>query len=227
MISPDAMWQEVQTRGGGPQSYYQVVKGLTSGTTHTLQVRAVNAQGGGAPATVTVTPVSQPSCTIDELGDRRLLWQGQLTAGVRQIFTDGNIETGYGEGGVETGTLTPAAVTFRSTNYSVITWTSDDLLTFVLRDQDVNNWRPGEEVIDALRVHVCNAPYDFSSAIVPGEFDDFGGYRWNVGFNWPAGIERTLRLSLPPNHAATGDPVISGTVQVGEELTAVTDRHHG
>ena len=172
---------------------------------------------------MTVTPVSQPSCTIDELGDRRLLWQGQLTAGVRQIFTDGNIETGYGEGGVETGTLTPAAVTFRSTNYSVITWTSDDLLTFVLRDQDVNNWRPGEEVIDALRLHVCNAPYDFSSAIVPGEFDDFGGYRWNVGSIWPPGIERTLRLSLPPNHAATGDPVISGTVQVGEELTALTD----
>ena len=28
---------------------------------------------------------------------------------------------------------------------------------------------------------------------------------------------------MPPNHAATGDPVISGTVQVGEELTAVTD----
>ena len=40
---------------------------------------------------------------------------------------------------------------------------------------------------------------------------------------WPPGIERTLRLSLPPNHAATGDPVISGTVQVGAELTALTD----
>ena len=33
----------------------------------------------------------------------------------------------------------------------------------------------------------------------------------------------TLRLSLPPNHPATGDPVISGTVQVGAELTALTD----
>ena len=51
----------------------------------------------------------------------------------------------------------------------------------------------------------------------------FRGYRWNVGSNWPPGIERTLRLSLPPNHPATGDPVISGTVQVGEELTALTD----
>ena len=104
MISPDAMWQQVQSEGGGPQEYYQVVKGLTNDTTHTFQVRAVNPQGGSAPATVTVTPISQPSCTIDELGDRRLLWQGQLTAGVRQIFTNGNIETGYGTGGPETGT---------------------------------------------------------------------------------------------------------------------------
>ena len=130
MISPDAMWQEVQTGGGGRLSRItRWCKGLTSGTTHTLQVRAVNPQGGSAPATVTATPLSQPSCTIDELGDRRLLWQGQLTAGTLEISTDGSIATGYGTGGVETGTLTPAAVTFRSTTYSVITWTSDDLLT--------------------------------------------------------------------------------------------------
>ena len=45
----------------------------------------------------------------------------------------------------------------------------------------------------------------------------------NVDFIWPPGIERTLRLSLPPNHPATGDPVISGTVQVDAELTALTD----
>ena len=121
MISPDAMWQQVLTSPGTlEQAYYQVVKGLTNGTTHTFQVRAENAQGGSAPATVTATPLSQPSCTIDELGDRRLLWQGQLTAGIREIPTDGNLVTGYGEGGEETGTLTPAAFTFRSTSYSIV-----------------------------------------------------------------------------------------------------------
>ena len=72
-------------------------------------------------------------------------------------------------------------------------------------------------------MHVCNTPYDFSSAIVPAPFTDGTGYKWSVGSDWPPGIERTLRLSLPPNHPATGDPVISGTVQVGEELTALTD----
>ena len=136
MISPDAMWQQVLSSPGTlNRAYYQVVKGLTSGTIHTLQVRAANAQGGSAPATVTATPLSQPSCTIDALGDRRVLWQGQLTAGIREIAADGKVQTGYGqeEGTIETGTLTPDAFTFRSTTYSVITWTSDDLLTVVLR----------------------------------------------------------------------------------------------
>ena len=79
MLSPDAMWQQVQFSSSTlNQAYYQVVRGLTNDTTRTFQVRAVNAQGGSAPATVTATPLSQPSCTIDALGDRRRLWQGQL-----------------------------------------------------------------------------------------------------------------------------------------------------
>ena len=228
MIAPAAMWQQVLSSPGTlNQAYFQVVKGLTSGTTHTFQVRAVNAQGGSAPATVTATPISQPSCTIDELGDRRRLWQGQLVAGIHEIATDGKIKTGYGEEGtIEPGTLTPAAVTFRSTSYSVYPRTSGDLLTVVLVDPNSNSWYPRDEVVDALRWHVCNTPYDFSNAqtTTPEDlFTSFEGYRWNVGSIWPPGIERTLRLSLPPNHAATGDPVISGTVQVGEELTALTD----
>ena len=224
MIAPDAMWQQVQNTDTRPnQAYYQVVKGLTNGTTHTLQVRAENTQGGSAPVTVTATPISQPSCTIDELGDRRRLWQGQLTAGIREIPTDGNLVTGYGEGGEETGTLTPAAFTFRSTSYSIVPRTYDDFLNIFLRVENINFWYPREEVVDALRLHVCNTPYDFSSATVPDVLSGFAGYRWNVGFIWPPGIERTLRLSLPPNHPATGDPVISGTVQEDEELTALTD----
>ena len=93
MISPTAMWQQVSSSPGRPnQAYFQVVTGLTSGTTHTFQVRAATAGVKGAPATVTATPVSQPSCTIDALGDRRLLWQGQLTAGItRHSYTGGGI----------------------------------------------------------------------------------------------------------------------------------------
>ena len=220
VIAPNAMWQRVQTRSGGPSSYYQVVKGLTSGTTHTFQVRAAADDTKGASATVTATPLSQPSCTIDELGDRRLLWQGQLTAGVRTISADGNIETGFGDGGIETGTLTPDAVTFRSTSYSVYPRTHEDFLNIVLREEDINTWYPRDEVVDALRLHVCNTPYDFSSAATPGVLDEFSGYQWNVGSIWPPGIERTLRLSLPANNVATGEPAITGTAQAGQDLTA-------
>ena len=220
VIAPDAMWQQVQTGGGGPSSYYQVVKGLTSGTTHTFQVRAAAADAKGAAATVTAAPLSQPSCTIDGLGDRRLLWQGQLTAGVRTISADGNIETGFGDGGIETGTLTPDAFAFRSTSYSVYPRTYEDLLNIVLLEEDMNFWYPQEEVVDALRLHVCNTPYDFSSAATPGVFDEFSGYQWSVGSDWPPGIERTLRLSLPANNVATGEPAITGTAQAGQDLTA-------
>ena len=69
-------------------------------------------------------------------------------------------------------------------------------------------------------MHVCNTPYDFSSAATPGVLDEFSGYQWNVGSIWPPGIERTLRLSLPANNAATGEPAITGTAQAGQELTA-------
>ena len=134
-----------------------------------------------------------------------------------------NMDAGYGEGGVETGTLTPAAFTFRSTSYSVYPRTDEDYLYGLVREQDMDAWYPREEVVDVLRFHVCNTPYDFSNAMEPELFSEFSGYRWDIGSPWPPGIERTLRLSLPPNHPATGDPVISGTVQVGEELTALTD----
>ncbi len=178
MIAPDAMWQQVLSSPGELNTaYYQVVKGLTSGTTHTLQVRAVNAQGGSAPATVTATPISQPSCTIDELGDRRLLWQGQLTAGILNLSTDGNMNVGNG-GGVDPGTLTPDAVTFRSTTYFIVTQTYEDFLNVILRDQDLTNWYPRDEVVDALRWHVCNTPYDFSSAAAP--LDAFASFRGAV-----------------------------------------------
>ena len=75
-------------------------------------------------------------------------------------------ETGYGGGGVEPGTLTPDAFTFRSTSYSVYPRTYDDFLTLSYATQ-TTVWYPREEVVDALRWHVCNTPYDFSSAAVP------------------------------------------------------------
>ena len=74
--------------------------------------------------------------------------------------------------------------------YSVTPQTVDDFLNVILRDPDLTNWYPRDEVVDALRLHVCNTPYDFSDAAAPLDvFASFRGYKWNVGSPWPPGIE--------------------------------------
>ena len=40
--------------------------------------------------------------------------------------------------------------------------------------------------------------------------------------DWGLLVDRTVSLSLPPNNAATGNPTVTGTVQVGQVLTAAT-----
>ena len=214
-IAQDAAWKTLDSLG----TFYKVVKGLTNGTAYTFQVREAADRVDGNAATVTATPVSQPSCSVDDLGERRTLWQGQLTSEAYGIYGNGRIFVGYNSGSSESATLTPDTFRFRSTDHSVyLVSTFRHQLQIVLARGDYN-WNLPQEVVGALRLHVCNTPYDFSGRTASA----FGDYYWNVGFNWPPGITRTLRLSLPPNRAATGAPVISGTARVGEELTALTD----
>ena len=71
----------------------------------------------------------------------------------------------------------------------------------------------------ALRLHVCNAAYDFSAADGPTRRGHT--YIWSApGLDWSLLSTRTLHLSLPANTAATGVPAISGTTTVGSMLTA-------
>ena len=208
------------TGQGGGYTDYKAVKGLTNGTAYTFQVRTVAQRAISETMTVTATPVSQPSCNIDDLGERRTLWQGRLTAQVDHIHDDfdrslyrlaeRHILWVGGPGNIH-GTLTPDEVTFRSINYSLTVYTRGRTLQL---DGLYSGISP--EAVAAMRLHVCDTAYNFSDHLA---YD----LRWNAGFNWPPGITRTLRLSLPPNRAATGAPVISGTARVGEELTALTD----
>ena len=79
-----------------------------------------------------------------------------------------------------------------------------------------------------LRLHVCNANYDFSDstyATDSGRIVDLGqiaaSHSWLGSLDWsPPVVTRTLYLSLPANNAATGEPAITGTAQAGQELTA-------
>ena len=67
-------------------------------------------------------------------------------------------------------------------------------------------------------LHVCNTACAFSSA----ETFSTPVYSWDAGLDWSPVNTRTVHLSLPPNHAATGKPTVSGPTMVGGTLTAVT-----
>ena len=81
---------------------------------------------------------------------------------------------------------------------------------------------PTTEEAEALELHVCDsAGFGFAGADV--EHDAvLHAYTWAAAaLDWsPPVATRTLYLSLPANHDATGAPAITGTAQVGQDLTA-------
>ena len=58
----------------------RLIDGLTNGTAHAFEVRAVNVVGPGPPATATATPMTV-ACPAPSLGNRRQHWRGDVTIG--------------------------------------------------------------------------------------------------------------------------------------------------
>ena len=88
-------------------------------------------------------------------------------------------------------------------------------INFSLKDSDLTSAETA-----ALRLHVCNADYNFSASALNQQLSHL-----HVVSPTSTGLRissRTLYLSLPPNNAATGAPTISGTAAVGQTLTALT-----
>ena len=78
----------------------------------------------------------------------------------------------------------------------------------------------------ALRLHVCNAPYDFSDSHYAwdGRSNVIPEHAWDTALDWSSVSTRTVHLSLPDNRSATGAPVITGTAEIGQVLGVdVTD----
>ena len=165
--------------------------------------------------TIDVTDAPAPVCTAPSYGDRREIWTGTVTA---EEFSFLGSVTGYGFDEVlPAGTLLPSQSFFIGSNNYVIDAITVSLSGSLHFSLDGFSFLTATETA-ALRLHVCDGDYDFSTA------DDRHQNTtvWlatSLDWSHPV-VTRTVYLSLPANNAATGEPAITGTAQVGQELTA-------
>ena len=191
--------------------------GLTNGTPHAFEVRAVRSEKVGATATASATPRAD-ACSAPDLGNRREVWSATLTVG--RVTGDGQADAGYRRG--EFGSLGQDSDSFMigGTSYTI-----RDLHSVVRADGDrrrlslelVASRRFTPAVKEALRFHWCS---DSSGLADPSS----SGYKAsnNHQADWSLYNTRELALSLPANNDATGTPDITGRALPGQTLTAGT-----
>ena len=191
--------------------------GLTNGTPHAFEVRAVRSEKVGATATASATPRAD-ACSEPDLGNRREVWSATLTVG--RVTSDGQADAGYRRG--EFGSLGQDSDSFMigGTSYTI-----RDLHSVVRADGDrrrlslelVASRRFTPAVKEALRFHWCS---DSSGLADPSS----SGYKAsnNHQADWSLYNTRELALSLPANNDATGTPDITGRALPGQTLTAGT-----
>ena len=166
--------------------------------------------------TIDVTDAPAPVCTAPSYGDRREIWTGTVTVGVFDAL--GSV-TAYGlDNTSSVGSLSPAGTfSIGSDNFTMtgIAVRTSGLTVFTFEDKTlITILNPTQRA--ALRLHVCDEDYDFSAAGRTGS-----SFYWDTSLDWsPPVVTRTVYLSLPENNDATGEPAITGTAQVGQELTA-------
>ena len=208
------------------------VTGLGNGTGYAFEVRAVNGAGFGAWAgPVTATPAAT-ACAAPSFGNRRKIWTGTVTVAPSTPLPDHTL-LGYAFA-FGFGSLDDTSFSIGSTRFEV-----EDVLVYTaaasaeragdlqLRLNELPHPKGTGEPLTArgagqaaaLTVHVCGTAYALSSADTPTEAPYF---LWDAGLDWTSVDTRTLHLSLPPNHAATGRPTVSGPTMVGGTLMATT-----
>ena len=166
---------------------------------------------------IVVSGTVMTTCTaMPDLSLRRQIWTGELTVAAN---TFGGVITYYGFVADESppvGALDPVTFGTGLNDYTVnavlvgVTTITGDL-EFSLTSSDLT-----AAEVDALLLHVCDTPYEFSAATAIGV--PAYSYTWTDDLDWSMVTTLTLYLSLPANNAATGAPEITGTAEVGEEL---------
>ena len=168
------------------------------------------------PSGGTVTAAA--TCPVPDFADRRTILTAVLTMG--DFTTQGSPLRGYGrfpDAGGDGGGLDPATFTIGLNEYAVEELAVDAIrLYFSLPLRAI--WRTPATA--ALRLHVCNAPYDFSDSHYAwdGRSNVIPEHTWDTALDWSSVSTRTVHLSLPDNRSATGAPGITGTAEVGQVL---------
>ncbi len=189
-------------------------------TTETLTSAAFPSSGTVAAAVV--------ACPVPDFAGRRKIWTAVLTMG--DFTTQGSPLRGYGrfpDAGGDGGGLDPATFTIGLNEYAVEELAVDAIfLYFSLPLRAI--WRTPATA--ALRLHVCNAPYDFSDSHYAwdGRSNVIPEHAWDTALDWSSVSTRTVHLSLPDNRSATGTPVITGTAEevgqvLGVDVTGIED----
>ena len=172
--------------------------------------------------TIDVTDAPAPVCTAPSFGDRRKIWTGTVTVGTYRFGGSSLDFYGYNSSAPPSGDLDDQTFTIGSNDYTIVLArvalggsNSGELLFEMETGQKLTTVE-----VAALRLHVCHTTvYNFSDATN----SRLNSYGWSGSLDWSSPVmTRTVYLSLPANTPATGEPAITGTAQVGQELTATT-----
>ena len=206
-----------------------VITNLEAETAYDVRVHSSNAIGNShwaQSATAFSTLAGTASCPVPTFTGRRKIWTAVLTMGDFADLFPANSFRGYDSipdsgdgGGLDPGTFTLGLYDYEIHRIALLT-SGGNRLNFVAGEGDGVWW---DSTVDALRLHVCNTPYDFSDSfyIYDAESEEDrieSNHRWDTDLDWSGVTTRTVHMSLPMNRPATGAPLITGTATVGQEL---------
>ena len=194
-VSESAMWTDVPDSSDAGDSTADettvTVPNLTNGTQYAFEVRAVNGAGGGTKSRRVVARPLRNACNASNFASRSRIWTGNLTV---ETITSGGNTIGYGFAGT-VGDLDDKDFTIGVNTYEIDSvavasaGTNDGDLDFSL-SADLTSAEKG-----TLRLHVCDATYDFSAATLSNATDHT--YVWADDLDWSSVDRRTLHLSVP------------------------------
>ena len=192
----------------------------TDAGTVSVKVTATDPSGESVSDTfdIVVAAAVDMTCAAPNFGDRRNIRTGTVTVGTLTVegttsahgFFVADSISDLDNTGFSIGTN---AYTIDEVSVSVFGPNDGDLI-FSLTNMDLT-----APEVAALKLHVCNTPYDFSVATpVTGH-----SYTWDLDLDWSGFTTRTVYLSVPANVTAPTNEDSAYTFTVADFNFADTD----